>query len=491
MLTELKQRTIKVNKRNYTYEELATMFSKLDAEYIVSFLTNLNLRIPRALKVIAFKDALLKPVVETRKELKTVTDLKNYQLSWFRKFTEFQLEELIENDYNYKAVIDNYTSSLWVVLIDYLIQKDISEKEMNKLIKDSSGKYNKTKDIKKFNQELNQISFDIEGELDGVSLDAIRSVLYKSSVIPQIIRLGLKYGINIPKRLKKVELLNLIIEELKRTNKHTQELEQKLRKTNVIFLERYCKDNDIKASTDLKKEEIIEFILKNANSLKGVYVAPELKDVYLHEVTDFEVSKEEKVIEDYLEERIPEQVLELQQKRDELNAKYLQEVNENKKRIDELTKKNEQLASELSELKEQKTELKEDKTDEKYESLQKKTEELASELSELKGKKQESKEEKTDDKYDNLQKQNEQLSIKIDTLTHLMYLKEKQEPKVIVQEKYYETIPRENIKDATPTDTKEDTVEVVPNKGARAFIALGYILVIGAIVFILLTAYLK
>ena len=213
MLTELKQRTIKVNKRNYTYEELATMFSKLDAEYIVSFLTNLNLRIPRALKVIAFKDALLKPVVETRKELKTVTDLKNYQLSWFRKFTEFQLEELIENDYNYKAVIDNYTSSLWVVLIDYLIQKDISEKEMNKLIKDSSGKYNKTKDIKKFNQELNQISFDIEGELDGVSLDAIRSVLYKSSVIPQIIRLGLKYGINIPKRLKKVELLNLIIEE--------------------------------------------------------------------------------------------------------------------------------------------------------------------------------------------------------------------------------------------------------------------------------------
>ena len=52
---------------------------------------------------------------------------------------------------------------------------------------------------------------------------------------------------------------------------------------------------------------------------------------------------------------------------------------------------------------------------------------------------------KTDDKYDNLQNKTNNFQLKL-THSHIMYLKEKQEPKVIVQEKYYEQSQEKTLK---------------------------------------------
>jgi len=50
------------------------------------------------------------------------------------------------------------------------------------------------------------------------------------------------------------------------------------------MMQRYAIDHDIKASTELKKEEIIEYILANAKETKESYFIPESIDVYEKEV---------------------------------------------------------------------------------------------------------------------------------------------------------------------------------------------------------------
>ncbi|HHY96656.1 MAG TPA: hypothetical protein GYA04_01345, partial [Acholeplasma sp.] len=78
----------------------------------------------------------------------------------------------------------------------------------------------------------------------------------------------------------KNELLEVIIQKLQERGEYTKELEVKLKGQSILLLERYAKDNDIKVSTELKKEEIIEFILSNAKETKETYYVPTSSAVY-------------------------------------------------------------------------------------------------------------------------------------------------------------------------------------------------------------------
>ena len=63
-----------------------------------------------------------------------------------------------------------------------------------------------------------------------------------------------------------------IVDELRERGEHTPELETHLRGLSIIMMQRFAKDRDIKASTELKKEEIIEYILANAQETKEAYI---------------------------------------------------------------------------------------------------------------------------------------------------------------------------------------------------------------------------
>src|SRR5690606_6698676 len=88
------------------------------------------------------------------------------------------------------------------------------------------------------------------------------------------------YNAPIPKRLKKNEMLEIILDKLKERNALTSDLDKKLKTQNIILLERFAKDHDIKVSTELKKEEIIEFILSNAEETKSTYFVPQSQEAY-------------------------------------------------------------------------------------------------------------------------------------------------------------------------------------------------------------------
>ncbi|MCD4826422.1 MAG: hypothetical protein K8Q99_01420 [Acholeplasmataceae bacterium] len=309
---------IAVGNKEYKIEDLLKTVIYLPQEVIKSYFIELGLTIPRELRIYVLKENLRLTVVETRKSRLTMADEINYRLSWFTEFCETQLENLMVY-FNDERIFRNYLEDFWTDLLGYMVEKEVSAKEIRRLY-DLSVAHVKQKgldlpDIKTYNRDLKDIFYDSFGRIDGLPLQKLRPVLYKSSTLTEIRDLGSKYGVNVPRRLKKNELADIIVNELRENDKYTEELDKKVHSMSVIVMQRFAIDNDIKASTELKKEEIIEYILKNAKETKESYFVPASLQDYEKEVHDvseevIEVAAVQKVVEEVAEEIIEEPVVE-------------------------------------------------------------------------------------------------------------------------------------------------------------------------------------
>lgn len=309
---------IAVGNKDYKIEDLLKTVIYLQPADIVSYFVELGLTIPRELRIYVLKENLRLTVVETRKTRLTMADEINYRLSWFTEFSETQLENLMVF-FNDERIFRNYLEDFWTDLLGYMVEKEVSAKEIRRLY-DLSVLHVKQKgldlpNIKTYNRELKDIFYDSFGRIDGLPLQKLRPVLYKSSTLTEIRDLGSKYGVNVPRRLKKNELADIIVSELKENDKYTEELDKKVHSMSVIVMQRFAIDNDIKASTELKKEEIIEYILKNAKETKESYFIPtSLKDYEkeVHDVSEevIEVVAQPIVVETPVVEEVVEEVVE-------------------------------------------------------------------------------------------------------------------------------------------------------------------------------------
>jgi len=312
-----KDTEIQIGESKLKVEELLKTIIYLPADQVLEFFKEIGLNIPRELRIYVLRENLREKVAETRKSRLTLADELNYRLSWFSEFTETQLENLLVF-FNDENIIKGFLEDFWTNLFAYMVDKEVSSSQLKKLL-DASIVYVKENDlalpdIKTYNRTLSKISFDNFGKIDGVSPNKIRNVLYKSSTINEIRDLGLKYEVKVPRRLKKNQLADIIIEELKTQGKHTEELEKQVRSMSVIVMQRFAIDHDIKASTELKKEEVIEYILKNAKETKELYFVPDSREIYEKELHNEEVVTEEVVeepVEEVVEEPIEETVEEV------------------------------------------------------------------------------------------------------------------------------------------------------------------------------------
>lgn len=311
---------ITVGNKEFKIEDLLKTIIYLPQTVIKTYFVELGLTIPRELRIYVLKENLREKVVETRKSRLTMADELNYRLSWFTEFCETQLENLLVY-FNDERLFRNFLEDFWTDILGYMVGKEVSPAEIRRLY-DLSVTHVKANglnlpDLKTYNRELKDIFYDSFGRIDGLPLQKLRPVLYKSSTLTEIRDFGTKYGVNVPRRLKKTELASIIINELKENDKYTEELEKKVNSMSVIVMQRFAIDNDIKASTELKKEEIIEYILKNAKETKESYFIPEsLKDYEkeIHDVSDEVIVEEieeeniEEVVEEVVEKVIEEQI---------------------------------------------------------------------------------------------------------------------------------------------------------------------------------------
>ncbi|MBU1141834.1 MAG: hypothetical protein KKG64_04845 [Firmicutes bacterium] len=302
-----RESNVAVGTKDYKIEELLKTIIYLPADQIKSFFIEIGLKIPRELRMFVLRETLREKVIETRKSRLTLADELNYRLSWFTEFTETQLENLLIFFDDHKIERD-FLEDFWTDLISYLVEKEVSSKNLKTLLDDSITYVKKhgleLPNMKNFNRNIKDLFYDSFGRIDGLTPAKFRPVLYKSSTLSEVRDLGSKYDVDVPRRLKKTELANIIIKELKDRGQHTEKLEGEIRSMSVLVMQRFAIDHDIKASTELKKEEIIEYILANAKETKETYFVPESQEVYEKEVDevaehlDDDLEKEEVVEEE-------------------------------------------------------------------------------------------------------------------------------------------------------------------------------------------------
>lgn len=322
---------IKLLKKEYLISDLLEILINLPAENVISFFNEINLNFPRKLRVEVLRKVLRTEVLKTREQRATLADEMNYRLSWFNQFTEVQLNNLFEF-YSDPDLEKLYFEEFWLAIIEFITNKPISENDFVRLLTtaETHAKKNgiKLAYARSYNNDLNVIFYDEKSEIDGLKQDVIRPVLYKSSTLTEIRELGLKYDVNVPKRLRKAELLEIIVSEIKDRGEYTEELEAKLNNMSIIVLQRYAIKNNIKASTELKKEEVIEYILSNASTTKESYFIPSssVYEIEAHEIGDAmpEVIFQEEVVVE--EEPIVEEIVEEEPIVEEIVEEVVEEV---------------------------------------------------------------------------------------------------------------------------------------------------------------------
>ncbi len=285
-----------VGNKELKIDDILKTLIYLPANQVKQFFFEIGLTIPRELRMFVLREVLREKVIETRKSRLTLADELNYRLSWFTEFSETQLENLLIF-FDDPMLDKDFLEEFWTDLLSYMVEKKVLPKDVKKLV-DSSMAHVKAvglelPSMKTYNREISAIFYDSLGRIDGLPPQKFRPVLYKSSTLNEIRDLGSKYGVDVPRRLKKTELADIIVRELKDRGQHTDELENQIRAMSVIVMQRFAIDHDIKASTELKKEEIIEYILANAKETKEAYFVPDSPKVYEKEVEEVQQHVEE------------------------------------------------------------------------------------------------------------------------------------------------------------------------------------------------------
>ncbi|CDR31078.1 Uncharacterised protein [Acholeplasma oculi] len=302
---------LNVKGKKHQIVDLIQDLSFVSGTYIVSFLQGIGLSVPRKLRMAVLKRVLKDVVDKTIEERKTLADEMGYRLTWFQKYTDSQLVNLLDW-YKSTSLNNKYLMDFWSALLAYMVESGVSDQELEKLFGHATleAKKQSRPQARLFNDEINAVLYDNPGEIDGVTQEQFRPVTYKATTLSELRAIGDKYNAPIPKRLKKKEVFDVIIDKLKEKNELTPQLEEKLKGQNIILLERFAKDHDIKVSTELKKEEIIEFILSNAQETRASYFVPQSLDVY--ETIDEEPKEEikEPIVPPVIETKIEPQVKE-------------------------------------------------------------------------------------------------------------------------------------------------------------------------------------
>lgn len=272
---------VKIGDKKVKIEELVGTLILYPADKVVRFFELIGLTVPRKLRMASLRRELDPFVTSKKIVLQTLSDEVNYRLSWYDHFSESQLVNLVpqfkDSDLDRKA-----RETLWVNLLSYLFDKQVPESELMGFIK-AAKEHQKgavLEDFIQYNDKLNSIFFDELNQIDGLTPEVFRPVLFKSSTLVELREIGKKFGVDVPRRLKKNELVEIIVKELKNQDKYTKELEDKVTGLAVIQLQRFAIEHNIKASIELKKEEIIEYILSNASETKEKYYVPSTPGVY-------------------------------------------------------------------------------------------------------------------------------------------------------------------------------------------------------------------
>ncbi|MBN2504144.1 MAG: hypothetical protein JXB20_02250 [Bacilli bacterium] len=244
-------------KTNEDFFAYAKTLSVIPTEDLLALLNRFKIKIPTYVHRFVLKETIAPKVFQT-KLYQSYTDELQYRLRGYNDYSLFLLEKLI-TDYNLDFDAAMYKEILFDMLFlnrELYNLKNSFYDELEKL------KYKYTVDFEKisyhdFIAQFRDIIYEPKGYLDGINLKILKDVLVHSCTLGDLKGLGEKYGVKVPRRINKAKLIAILAARFRLTEEEANLLDDK----SVLELEIYAKEKGFNISIDLKKSDMVEFII--------------------------------------------------------------------------------------------------------------------------------------------------------------------------------------------------------------------------------------
>lgn len=271
---------------------LVQEFTVIPTHEIVKYLLNKEIYLPNYLHKALIRKNIAPTIAEGESSGK-FSDEMRFRLKWFDKFTIFQLERLAEG-YQLPINVDEYKKDFWDIIVRNREELGINNLEFVKL-QNLTLKYAREPQETYDNmiQEFKKIFFEPEGYFDGTLIEDAKEVLSNATTLTEIRDLGMMYGVDIPRRINKKQLIDIVALKLGFDDEKREEISKK----SILEIERYAKRRQVNVSIELKKDDMLEYILikmpqstapKYTNSLKifaGMNIEEYLYNLKFREIT--------------------------------------------------------------------------------------------------------------------------------------------------------------------------------------------------------------
>lgn len=272
--------------------KLVQDFTVIPSDEIVKYLLNKEIYLPNYLhKALIRKN--IAPAIADGESSNKFSDEMKFRLKWFDKFTIFQLERLALG-YQLLINVTEYKKDFWDIIIRNRTELGINNLEFVKL-QNLTLKYAREpqESYESMSEQFDKVYFEPDGYFDGCLIEDAQEVLVNATTLSEIRDLGKKYDVDIPRRINKKQLVDIV--SIKLDFDEVQRLE--LSKKSILEIERYAKRRKINVSIELKKNDMIEYIMikmpkeaapKYTNSLKvfaGMNIEEYLFNIKFKEIT--------------------------------------------------------------------------------------------------------------------------------------------------------------------------------------------------------------
>lgn len=285
-----------ISNETYNYDELLTKLAGLSIKDVTDILLESQIKLPRKLNSKALRLALNDKII-IAKQL-NLSDEELFRLRFYPFFNEYQLQKLFATLFDDEMYL-KYRKSLFELILQNNEYLRLEDSVVLKLLNIS----NTNEDFETYQTILNTFSFDFDGYLDSIKLEDYDENVLKSLTTDDIRQLGNKYGVVIPKRLRKEELVQYVKEVMDSNGLAIPE-SLNLDTQSIMMVQRFAKKNNIKISADLKKDESILYLFHQISKLDLEYRKEVLLNLYTGDSFVFDLAYVTKVEEKKPEEEV-------------------------------------------------------------------------------------------------------------------------------------------------------------------------------------------
>ena len=273
-------------KTNEEYFQYAKTLAVIPTEDLVRLFQNYQLKFPTQFHRFVLQETIYPKVFQSQL-YNSYTDELKYRLRGFKDYSLFLLEKLIK-DYNLVFDAARYKEIFFNLLFlnrEMYQLRDNFFKDLEKL------KYKYAVDFEKLDYDtfmklFQNLIYEQPSFIDGVHIKKLKEVLVHSCTLGDLRSLGERYSVKIPRRINKNQLIDILVSRFQLNEEQSLELASK----SVLDLEIYAKENGFKISIDLKKTDMVEYILF-AKNLFHIELQKDMHDYKIPHTDDLDSVK--------------------------------------------------------------------------------------------------------------------------------------------------------------------------------------------------------